>query len=56
MWEVVEAYEGKTTVLETTDDEGDALRVGEWHRDQWADQRAAKMNVWVRRQNITRRK
>lgn len=47
-WEVRECYDGRDTVLETTDDEADALRSRDWHREQWADQEAARKCVYVK--------
>lgn len=49
MWDIIEVYEGQRTVLESTDDEADALKIRDWHRDQWSDQEAAKQCVFVKK-------
>lgn len=49
MWEICEFYDGKTTVLDESDDQADALKIRDWHRDQWSDQAAARQNVFVRK-------
>ena len=46
-FQVVENYEGRITVLDTTDDEADAFKTRDWHRDQWADQVVARNCVYV---------
>lgn len=49
MWEVIEFYDGKRTVLYTTDDEADALKEREHQIEQWADQAIARKSVIVRK-------
>ncbi len=48
-WEVIEGYNGVVSTLYTTDDEADALKIRDWHREQWSDYEAARKCVVVRR-------
>lgn len=48
-FQVVEHYDGRETVLYTTDCEVDALQEREWQIDQWADQSVARKSVFVRK-------
>lgn len=49
IFEVREFYDGRTTTLYTTDDEGDAYRERDYQIEQWADQDEARKCVYVKR-------
>lgn len=46
-YHIVEYYQGKRTVLDTTDCPRDAQQIRRWHIDQWADPEAAAKAVRV---------
>ena len=48
VFEITEFYEGKLTVLSTTDCHHDARLIRQWHIDQWADRAAGERAIKVR--------